>query len=281
MKNYLSTREKGWEYSTTDYDPETYADPDISMTEGSKELYCDLLALIKAQQEALGITPFGAEPSMYSAGGYYRLVSGNPVFKTPFGSDYIGPSRSWAQGFGEKELGARFGNRETGEFLTWSRTLGGHMLWPSPSHNSINQQRGGRTICDRVDLTLEEIRCWMLDLSSGALYKPALRNAIELQVSWFKGFKPRKDCSAQEWFKSFVDFFFLQGYVNAKYEVMSLTMNSADTIAHRAGISLNSCREGGSVYEETITHFPQYVANQKIVILQRTNAMELAIGSVR
>ncbi len=279
MKNYLSTKEQDWEYRAADYDPDTYVDPDLGTTEGSKELYQDLLAFVRVQQEALGIMPFGAEPSMYCAGGYYRLASDDPSLDVLFGSDYIGPSRSWAQGFGDKEPGARFGNRRTGNFLTWSRTLGGHMLWPSPSCNSINQQRGGRAICDRIDLTLGEILHWMSDPSSDAHYKRSLRQAIEQQTAWFSRFKPSEECTPQEWFRSFVDFFLLQGYVDAEYEVMSLTSNPTDAIRQRMGKTVDECSEGSGIYEETIGSFPQYVANQQAVILQRTKAMEAVLAS--
>lgn len=277
MKNYLSTKEWNWEYRAAEYDRDTYVDPDFGTTEGSKELYGDLLAFVKAQQTALGITPFGAKPSMYCAGGYYRLSSDDPSLDAPFGSDYIGPSRSWAQGFGDNEPGARFGNRETGDFLTWSRTLGGHMLWPSPSRNSINQQRGGRTICDRIDLTLGEILHWMSNPSSDALYKRFLRRAIEQQAAWFARFKPSEECAPHEWFKSFVDFFLLQGYVDAEYKVMSLTSNPTHAIRLRTGSTLDECSERSSIYEETIGSFRQYVANQQAVILQRTKAMEAVL----
>lgn len=272
MKNYLSDKAREWRYRADDYDPTTYRDPDFSDTEGSKELYSDLLAFVDIQQETMGIRPFGRCPSMQSTGTYYRLVASDFAEEKRFGSDYIGPSRSWAEGF-EDIAGARFSRERVGEFLTWSRTLGGHMLWPSRK-NSINQQRGGWYTYDRIDLTLEEIRNWMFHPDAKSLYKPSLRFAIELDKDWFNLFKQENDCSPQEWFASFVSFFQLEGYTNDNYEVMSLTHNSTDAILERSGCLLSASYPLSDTYADTIGNYSQYVSNQKAIVVQRTHSME-------
>lgn len=77
--------------------------------------------------------------------------------KLELSTDYIGPSRYWA----EKYLDEVDKSQKIGEFLLISRTIGGHVFWPTHQINkqkTINQVKGGRAIYDRIDITLAELK---------------------------------------------------------------------------------------------------------------------------
>lgn len=88
-------------------------------------------------------------------------------------------------------------------YVRRSYTIGGMIIFPK--HNgSINQRRGcNRMICDRMDLTLECIRRFYVNQES------PLSSTLESDRNFFRLFLD---------FKGYVDFFFLQDWVDSKYE---------------------------------------------------------------
>ena len=88
------------------------------------------------------------------------------------------------------------------DYMRRSYTIGGMIIFPK--HNgSINQRRGcNRMICDRMDLTLECIRRFYAGQES------PLSTTLENDRDFFELFRD---------FKGYVDFFFLQDWVDSNY----------------------------------------------------------------
>ncbi len=88
---------------------------------------------------------------------------------------------------------------EMDNFLYLSYTIGGSIIFPSNSINSlptINQARGcNKKICDRIDLTLECIRLYYLGKNS------PLKDTLQRYDNFFKLFKN---------FQGYCEFFLLQ-----------------------------------------------------------------------
>ena len=123
-----------------------------------------------------------------------------------YSSDYIGPSATRAFQMGIDDL-------TVGTAIKECRTIGGHMIWPRHTAN-VNTSRGKAT-CDRIDITLLEIKdFYESNFSEKAFLSQAIRNALV------------KD---KEWFKKFIDFvgfcnnFLLVGsFVYKNYQVVEL-----------------------------------------------------------
>lgn len=135
-------------------------------------------------------------------------------------TDYIGPSRYWMRAAGISE-------KETGEFLLITRTIGGHMIWPSKRKyvnvngyedvTTINMARGGEYgVYDRIDFTLKEIMNYFLN--KGFSYSARLYKAIENEKDFFAQYG-----TGINGYKNFIDAFMLNGFVDGKtYEPLSL-----------------------------------------------------------
>lgn len=121
-------------------------------------------------------------------------------------SDYIGPSAYWANDIGILD-------EEIGEYLKVTRTIGGHLIWPSKSvytgewifnkktsnmeqeKKSINTARSGKKgFYDRIDLTLLDLKNWYDTKSC------KLKIFFDANKEWLDIFV----C-----FSSFIDFFLL------------------------------------------------------------------------
>lgn len=162
-----------------------YLDPD----KNSKELYD---VLYKLWGRKLGLKKYSK---------YFKYGEGKVT------ADYIGPSKS--------DAGTTHGvcDKRVGEFLKKTRTIGGHMIWPTKicSDDSINQARRKGT-CERMDITLYLLKKWYENkLNNGDMY-----DQYEGNRDWFI-------CKQYNSFSSFVDFYQLNPYVNEDYEVYDLT----------------------------------------------------------
>lgn len=103
--------------------------------------------------------------------------------------------------------------KQVADWITFSRTIGGSFLWPTPFYRSYNLSRGGKIsspreyyIQDRVDLTLWEIYYWYHEnekstrMSSVRDEKEA--KALKMWLSHFKNFQ------------TYIDFFCFEDFVN-------------------------------------------------------------------
>lgn len=260
--NYLADCMESKEWGPGNY-PQKYKDADAC----SKRLYKDLRLLFLELARSAGLEGFRDLELEIGKGplGLYEL--GTQEGK--YGSDYIGPSRNWAE---HEETGLETG--DIGEFLVWARKIGGHMLWPR-HRGSINQARGGMPIQDRIDLTLVEIWDYMRNPASDAkaVCKPMLRKAIVADAGWFERFKPSPDCAPKEWFDSFIRFWRLESFVNQDGEPMSMVRNTPDAIERRTGFAASKDEVANTRNPEWLPNYSDYVANMKIAVEARTDTL--------
>lgn len=123
-----------------------------------------------------------------------------------YSSDYIGPSATRAFQMGIDDLSVGIAIKEC-------RTIGGHMIWPRHMAN-INTARG-KAACDRIDITLLEIKdFYESNFSEKPVLNQAIRNALVRDKEWFKKFIS---------FVGFCNIFLLIGsFVDVKYQVIEL-----------------------------------------------------------
>lgn len=137
-----------------------------------------------------------------------------------YASDYIGPSRAWANYVGMTDL-------EIGTFLQKARTIGGHMLWPVHQIPTINTARGGgQSVYDRFDLTLAELRNYFM--GQEYWFKESLWNMFEKEEEWLSIFRAGAENGLVA-FKQFIDYWQLNDFVYGKeYEVISLATSDLE-----------------------------------------------------
>ncbi|WEV60373.1 hypothetical protein OZX68_05465 [Streptococcaceae bacterium ESL0729] len=211
-------------------DKGSYFDPDSA----SKELYEDLADAIFKNN---GILPSGNLIEIDRVGkakkaDYYEIQATifsptkEKLYTVYLGSDYIGPSRFWANPkiFGNqssKLQSPNLSDLEIIDFLKTTRTLGGHMLFPRSielpdrgwiSDITLNYSRGGDRkvgkrsgLFDRFDLTLLDLKNWYSD--SGQ--RVHLFNTFYLYQLWFNEFVD---------FKHFAKFFALEDFLSEDLE---------------------------------------------------------------
>ena len=123
-----------------------------------------------------------------------------------YSSDYIGPSATRAFRMGIDDL-------TVGTAIKECRTIGGHIIWPRHTAN-VNTARGNAA-CDRIDITLLEIKdFYESHFSEKAALSPAIRNALVRDREWFRKFKD---------FAGFSNSFLLVGsFVDKNYQVVEL-----------------------------------------------------------
>lgn len=171
-----------------------YKDPDA----WSRKLY-ETLKVIWGDKLGLGEI---RQDDCYGGCYYFESKSGYKQYS----SDYIGPSatRAFQRGID---------NPTIGRAIAECRTIGGHMVWPRHPNN-INQSRG-MAACDRIDITLLEIKAFYeSNFSDRHFLSPAIRKALVMDQDWFKQFGK---------FKGFCDVLLLVGsFVNEQYEVKEL-----------------------------------------------------------
>lgn len=167
-----------------------YKDPDGH----SKKLYEILFEL------------WGSKLDLVKAGSkcMFKYSGGNVT------SDYIGPSKTHAA-----KKPYLISDKEVGKFLKKTRTIGGHIIWPSKTHNgkSINTARNNKTY-ERMDITLYSLKNWYenkYDITG-------MHEQYEGSRDWFY-------CDQYDNFNDFINFYQLNPYVNDDYEVYDLTAN--------------------------------------------------------
>ncbi len=169
----------------------------------SRKLYDDLLELCVSR--ALPCGSLGAGRVEW-AGGAYQISweVGSSAFR--LGSDYIGPSTGWARHAGVADIAI-------GRSLLRGRTIGGHILWPRCGvSNSINSARGGTSsFCDRIDLTLLDLRRWSFGLEC------RLGRVWDANSEYLLLFAPEGK-GRDAIFPNFIEFWHLQDFVDASSE---------------------------------------------------------------
>ncbi|WP_284052135.1 DUF6994 family protein [Ligilactobacillus agilis] len=242
-------------------------DPDSQ----SKELYDDLRSTFFSdkQNKLIGIKLVENRLQQYG---------NNPKFFTLFvdtdkfllSSDYIGASVYWA-------VKAGFSEDEIIDFLRISRTLGGHIVFPRGENSHItyrfpankfgkehpitmNNSRGGeKGYYDRFDLTLFAIkRLFENKEISNKLMEKAWSNYSD----WFDLF--RKENNG---FKTFVDFFKLNDFVDNDYKVYDLTTYDVDTNDY------NILENDYAWIPDTLTDYRKYVVGVNHAIELRNNRL--------
>lgn len=108
------------------------------------------------------------------------------LYEHELSTDYIGPSRVWALKYLEGDNDEKA--KKIGEFLLISRTIGGHVFWPAHQvsrQKTINQVKGGKSIYDRFDFTLAELKNFYDTKSDNQfLYYEPLYKAFQ-RYKWF------------------------------------------------------------------------------------------------
>lgn len=167
-----------------------YEDPDAL----SLKLYETIKAI---WGEVLGLGTIVLKSQCY----YFENLTGDR-----YSSDYIGPSATRAFQMGVDDL-------TVGTAIKECRTIGGHMIWPRHTGN-VNTSRG-RAACDRIDITLLEIKdFYESDFSDKAFLSQAIRNALVRDKVWFEKFKN---------FVGFSKVFLLvDSFVDTNYQVVEL-----------------------------------------------------------
>lgn len=165
-----------------------YLDPDVSST----ELYQSLFEQYEHKQlksgNYLSLTLDKCQVNATITDEFGKLI-----FTAELTSDYIGPSKNWANSTRRKES-PKFTLREISDFLLDARKLGGHILLPKKlaipgvglmSGCTINQRRGGASgLYDRFDLTLLDIKNWYAKrecylLTSCTIYRLWLEQLVD------------------------------------------------------------------------------------------------------
>ena len=142
---------------------------------------------------------------------YKHLIHNN----LPFSSSYIGVLEYYAK---RKAL---YDELRIGEFLNIFRTIGGHMIWPfndviiNNRYTISSARYNAGVIYSRIDFILQAIKCHYL----GKDYKHSsiLYEAINNEHKWFEEYG-----RGEEGFKSFIDSFLLNDFVDNDYNVLSL-----------------------------------------------------------
>lgn len=135
---------------------------------------------------------------------YWETVVNVGSGRIGLGMDYIGPSIYWAQKAGLRD-------EEILGFISISRTIGGHLIWPRWIYDgekyvkdlsSINMARGGEDgVFDRIDFTLLYLKLWY----EGEHKDNRVFSAFDSNRIWLEKFVD---------FDSFIDYFKLDGFAN-------------------------------------------------------------------
>lgn len=173
---------------TTTINKNIYLDPDSY----SPELYTSLFELIERKQLPNG-NQLNLKKLKYSIQAKVVTPDNAELFTTILTSDYIGPSKNWANTPTRKQS-PDFTLAQISAFLWDSRKLGGHLLLPRAIEipdkgvlrgTTINQQRGGAGgLYDRFDLILLDLKNWYAKrhcylLTSFTLYQLWLEQFID------------------------------------------------------------------------------------------------------
>ncbi|WEV52318.1 hypothetical protein [Bifidobacterium sp. ESL0704] len=267
--NYLS--QTGQFYSC-DYFCTPYRDPDTY----NPKLYKDILQVYNHRRKTMKLDL--PKLSLSETNKPY-LKDDN---KKRYSTDGIGPSRHYAEQ-------ASLTYCDVAKFLTWSRTIGGHMLWPRHP-GSINTRRGNIALRDRIDLALYEIKEFMNlylhnnlkkdDKGRTIVFSTHLRCIIQNEdEDWLKRFQNPK--SSQSWFQNFIDFWKLEDFVTKNYEVMSLEKCDIEEIRKRTCcqehlVNPDSYGKGNRIGNRT--NFLHYSENLKIIITKRTQKLNAILN---
>jgi len=145
-------------------------------------------------------------------GDYFELtkISENRLYhKSELGEFYLASDRAIATFSGWRKMEpiiSKIPKNKLNSFINITETIGGIMIWPSnrvDGKQTINGARGlNRKICDRLDLTIECIRRYYLNLES------PLYETLKRYDDFFKLFND---------FKGYINFFHLQDAVSSDY----------------------------------------------------------------
>lgn len=255
MKNYLFNLYPNY---PLDFDLENRKDPDSS----SKELYDDLRTTFFSSDSKLDLNIRSIQNKVQgNKEKYYTLfVNGDEHLLS---ADYIGPSVHWAKK-------ANLNDTEIIKFLSYSRTLGGHIVFPRGAGSNvihwhkqkrltINTARGGQDgYFDRFDLTLFAIK----NLFEGnKISNEKMEKAWINYSDWFERFNGS--------FIFFIDFFHLNDFVNKDYDILDLT-------------SFNPSKKKYSILKsdspwipETREEYMRYVEGTNHAIKARTKKLQI------
>lgn len=187
-----------------------------------------------------------------------------------FSTDYIGPSRYWALKFLGGDV-SKIANT-IGDFLSVTRTIGGHVFWPAhkvDNKNTINQARGGNGMYDRFDITLAELKhyfkirieCYESKNDSYLFYEP-LYDAFK-RYDWF--FRKYKN------FNNFIKYMKLDMFLYEDEVINLVNTNIEDEnyeiLKYEKNENINNNFFKPKDYEN-------YIKNCKILILKRTKSIE-------
>lgn len=182
-----------------EFNNKLYKDPD----KYSKKLYETLKCLYSKKLPNGEELLFSETPKIY--GSYQLVIDGIEITNIKrFSSDYIGPSIPSAKKRNINDL-------IIGNYLKVARTIGGHVFWPVPDvktkGQTINTARGGYNgFNDRIDLTLIDLQKYYNGFPDCKL----INQYIDSE-DWFSKFID---------FKGFIDFFYLQDFVDENYQVV-------------------------------------------------------------
>lgn len=185
-------------------------------------------------------------------------------YNSTFGltSDYIGASINWA-------LASGVSNEEILKHISISRTLEGHLLFPTwystmnekswevwPEGISINMAKGGSTgYYDRIDYTLLAIKNWYSSISVGN----KLFDVIEKNRIWFELF-----CD----FPNYVEFFKLESLLNKDGDIVDLTSYNPDNRTYD-NVIRNDLDDSKIKLPQDNMLYERYIAGCNFFILSR------------
>lgn len=173
------------------------------------------------------------------------------LFTTVLTSDYIGPSKNWANAKRRRQS-PKCTQGEISHFLWEARKLGGHILLPKSitisgqgilSGTTINQRRGGAGgLYDRFDLFLLDIKNWYEHRESHLL------TSFTVYRLWLEQFVD---------FAGFIEFYQLMAFVeieNNTYKIKNLWPHSTCPQTYFDTELTNTLRDIPTTHDEYIKY---------------------------
>lgn len=147
--------------------------------------------------------------------------------------DYIGPIKK------SYYINNKFDSKNLAKMLLNTRNFAGSIVWPNnkESNFTVNQAKGF-LLKDRMDLTLLNLKAYMdSDYKLSSCMCSQLGQAFEDNKEWYKHFKS---------FEGFINYFFLNDFVNREYEIICFDSYDAylieiEQIIKKRKMRLNSC----------------------------------------
>ena len=229
------------------FDLKSRKDPD----QCSKQLYDDLHRIFfnKEQMDRIKLNSIENKCQNFGNGDFYTLFAYDDTETYLLSSDYIGASVNWA-------IESKLSYKEIIEYLTISRTIGGHIVFPRGEKPTVNTARGGAGgYYDRFDLTLFALKTWYSEEPHPAT---KIENVIEKFESWFSLF---------ENFDNFVSFFKLEGFLSKEGEIIDLVNSDLEKD------SVIPLKKEEIFIPEDSDGYKKYFNNSHIIIKDRTEKL--------